>query len=164
MKSVKCLLFTLLLFLIASDFSRVNAATAPSFALYNLKGQLISLRNEIKDKNVIIAFFASYCVPCKTEIPELVTIAERNQSTCKLLLVNIDKEGSSKAEEFLSGINVRNQECLLDLYQMVIPKYVPETKIPAFFLVNKRGDILMKSIGGNSRDIERLGKMVGALK
>jgi thiol-disulfide isomerase/thioredoxin len=164
MRIFKYLLFAVLLCALFSGFSHANAAPAPSFALYNLKGQLISLRNEIKDKNVIIAFFASYCIPCKTEIPELVTIAERNQSTCKLLLVNIDKEGSSKAEEFLSGINVRNQECLLDLYQMVISKYVPETKIPAFFLVNKRGDILMKSIGGNSRDIEKLGKMVSNLK
>jgi len=164
MRIFKYLLFAVLLSALFSGLSHAKAAPAPSFALYNLKGQLISLRNEIKDKNVIIAFFASYCIPCKTEIPELVTIAERNQSTCKLLLVNIDKEGSSKAEEFLSGINVRNQECLLDLYQMVISKYVPETKIPAFFLVNKRGDILMKSIGGNSRDIEKLGKMVSNLK
>ncbi len=164
MKSFKCLLLALLLCLMASGFSHVNAATAPSFALYNMKGQLISLRNEIKDKNVIIAFFASYCVPCRTEVPALVNIAERNQSTCKLLLVNIDKEGSSKAEEFLSGVNVSGQECLLDIYQMVIEKYVPQRKIPAFFLVNKRGDILMKSIGGNGRDIERLEKMVGGLK
>lgn len=164
MKPLRCLLLSLFLCLLASHYSHSNAANAPSFALYNLNGQLVSLSNEIKDKNIIIAFFASYCVPCKSEIPKLVNIADRNQLKCKLLLINIDKEGASKAGEFLSGVNVRGQECLLDLYQMVIAKYVPETKIPAFFLVNKRGTILMKSIGGSSRDLERLEKMIGSLK
>jgi len=142
-----------------------HGTSASSFALFNLKGDLISYRTEIKKKNLLVAFFASYCIPCRAEIPKLVEIANNNQDKVKLLLINIDKEGAVKAVKFLSDVNVNNKaECLLDMYQHVVTQYIPEKKIPAFFLINKNGKVLMKSIGDDSRSIKKLQKVIKNIK
>jgi len=157
-------MYALPLILLFINTSTPRTINAPHFALYNLNGQLVTLRKEIKSNNIILAFFASYCVPCKREIPELQAIATTHNQSCKLLLINIDREGAQKAEQFLSNNNIHNVECLLDIYQTVISKYVPEKKVPAFFLINKNRQILIKSIGDNPGNINRLKNILSNIR
>lgn len=144
------IVYLLFIVLLSINFSNAQSKNniAPSFALCNLEGQYVILKDLLKENNVILAFWASYCNPCKVELPQLVSL-EKKYSTLKdlkLVLVNIDSEGKSKAIQVLNELSIKSI-CLLDPYQVAIKKYNPELKIPATFLINKKGIIVFKAVG-----------------
>lgn len=122
---------------------------APPFMLKNLEGQFTSLRdfcgnlrNPWKNKtkyNVAVNFWATYCKPCKIEIPLLEKLSARHGDKVKVLLVSIDKEG----QEFVqSHVAEKGYKCtvLLDPYQRTAQKYGVKA-VPALFLVDREGKI-----------------------
>ena len=137
---------------------------APTFALFDTGGKLVSLRSRLSQNNVVLAFFASYCVPCRKEIPDLIKIRNDNPGKFSLLLINIDREGKEKALPFLQGIGASDQECLLDIYQQTALKFIPDLKVPAFFLIDKRGKILIESIGVDGGKLVELRRAVKRLR
>ena len=155
-------LFVALIVLSSSAF----AETAPKFALLNGKGDLVKLSGLIQKNNIIIAFWASYCAPCKREIPQLVDLENKygKAKNLKLVLINIDKEGKEKGVPFLKDINLSSDECLFDIYQLTIKKYVPSMKLPATYLVNKKGDMLFKAIGETQENINNLEKVIQSMQ
>src|SRR5262245_30695936 len=76
---------------------------AIDFTPYALSGRPLKL-SSLRGKVVVLDFCASWCVPCKKELPALDTLAKRLTAARKdvvILAVNIDKE-RAKAERFLS--------------------------------------------------------------
>lgn len=147
-----------LILLSSSVFS--SDKPAPSFALYSTENNLVKLSSEITKNEVLIIFFASYCAPCRNEIPELVKLQEKYSSRFNIIFVNIDKEGKPQAEKVLNELNVKNYLCLLDIYQQTVKKYSPSLTIPAFFLVDKSGKIIYKSIGYKPESIDSFEKYI----
>lgn len=142
-------------------FNIVEAKTAPGFALYNLDGKLVTLSSLVKENNIIISFWASYCTPCRNEIPQLIDLEKKyaEQKNIKLILVSIEKAGAAETKAALHGMGV-NTECLLDPYTVVAKKYIPELRIPALFLVSKKGEILFNNSGYEPESIEKLEKLI----
>lgn len=101
-------------------------------------------RNRIK-YNVILSFWATYCHPCKKEIPELEKTVMGHQGNTKLLLVNIDKEGKRIVEPFLKKHQYES-DVLLDAYRRTAKKYGVNA-VPAMFLIDKKGIIRYVSYG-----------------
>ena len=119
--------------------------------------------------NLIISFFASYCLPCKKEIPSLIELEKKYGSDKKLTLVLIatdlnDQDGDSKdkAGKFLKKIGVKH-DFLLDIYQIVISKYNPKKNVPATFLVNRAGQIVFSETGIKNDTIVRLEQAIISL-
>jgi thiol-disulfide isomerase/thioredoxin len=158
--NTKFILFLSVFFILFFSTGYTSNKTAPSFALFSTDGNLIKLSTEINKSEVLIVFFASYCVPCRNEIPILVKLHEKYSSRFNILFVSIDKEGKTEAEKVLSELDVKNYTCLLDLYQQTIKKYSPSLTIPAFFLVDKSGKILYESIGYKKESIDSFEKFV----
>ena len=73
------------------------------------------------------------------EMPLLIEIEKKYQKkkNVRLIFINIDKEGKEKALPILQQYNVKN-DCLMDIYQLTAKKYIPNLKIPALFLIDKR--------------------------
>lgn len=134
------------------------------FALFSTNEILVSLSTEIKKGDVLVVFFASYCAPCKKEIPELIRLHEKYGKGFNILLVNIDQEGKPKAEQFLNEIGVSNHTTLLDIYQQAAKKYLPKLTIPAFFLVGRNGRIKYESIGYKPESIDSFEKYINSSK
>src|SRR5689334_20144574 len=64
------------------------------FSLKDLNGKTVKL-SSLKGKVVILDFWASWCVPCKKEIPNLDVLAaayKTNKKDIVIIAVNIDKE------------------------------------------------------------------------
>jgi len=111
----------------------------------------------------VLSFFASYCVPCKREIPQLLDLEKKLPGRFNIMLVNIDREGKEKALEFLNGISVQ-RDCLLDIYQQTAKKYIPDLKVPALFLVDKRGAIVFEAVGDKNDTMAKLERAIRAQK
>jgi cytochrome c biogenesis protein CcmG, thiol:disulfide interchange protein DsbE len=141
----------LLLILATAAAGQPPVKRAPGFALPDSTGKTVFL-SSLK-QNLVISFWASYCKPCKTEMPKLVDLEKKygKLKNLKLVLVNIDindsdGEAGDKARTFLKSIGIEH-DYLLDFYQTAVTKYNPEKRVPATFLVNRQGLIVFEEIG-----------------
>ncbi len=159
--TVVCSVMLLAMLAVLAD---AGSKKAPGIALYNMNDQLVKLSELTKSNNVIVAFWASYCVPCKKEMPQLVQLEKKYSGSkgVKLLLINIDKEGKQAAQPVLDELGVE-AECLLDSYQTCAKKYISGLKIPAVFLVNTSGEIVYEAVGESSENISNLEKAIKKL-
>jgi len=133
---------------------------APDFQLQNLDGQTISL-SELQGKPVLINFWATWCPPCRAEMPYLQQIYEEwSGKGLVLLTINVG-ESSAQAKRFLQTYNL-SLPTLLDTKKIVLRKY-NITGIPTSFFIDKDGIIQAKIIGAfpSKKSIERhLNKIV----
>ncbi len=117
---------------------------APDFKLENLDGQSVSL-SDLRGKPILLNFWATWCPPCRAEMPFLQQIYEE-WSDKGLVLLAIDiGEGPSQIKEFLEANNL-SLPVLLDSNKSVAQKY-NITAIPTTFFIDKDGIIQVKIIG-----------------
>lgn len=155
------ILFSLIL------FSNVSEALekAPGFALMNSRGDMI-LRSKLEG-HIIISFYASYCLPCRNELPELIKLSDK-YSSIKLILISADINDQNglakdKAGQFLKELSI-NRDYLLDYNHIAIIKYSPQKTVPSVFLVNAEGYIVFSEIGYRKDTLIRLEKAITKLK
>ena len=65
---------------------------APDFALKSIDGATVK-SNSLKGETVVLNFWATYCQPCRTEIPELNRFAA--DSGVKVIGISLDQDGAS---------------------------------------------------------------------
>ncbi len=125
---------------------------APDFELKNLDGQTISLE-DLRGKAVLLNFWATWCGPCRGEMPYLEEIyQEWSDEKLLLLAINIG-ESSSQAKDFLQSNNL-SLPVLLDIRQAVAEQY-NITAIPTTFFIDKDG-IIQDKVVGSFRDKETI--------
>jgi thiol-disulfide isomerase/thioredoxin len=141
------------------------AENTPRFVLRNGNDEIVSLSDLVRTHNLVVAFWASYCAPCRKEIPQLIDLEKKyaTEKHIRLVLINIDSEGREKADPVLREMNAQG-ECLFDIYQMAVKGYVPDCKIPATFLIDKKGGILFRAIGESPENVNRLEAAIRRLR
>lgn len=144
------------------------AQEAPSFALVSSSGNMV-YRKELKG-NLVVSFFASYCKPCKKELPALVEVIKKYEKSKGVTLVLIttdinDQAGDAvdKGREFLHDIGI-DREFLVDMYHTAIMKYSPQKVVPATFLINRQGYVVFHEIGARDDTVARIERQIKALK
>ncbi|MED3642807.1 TlpA disulfide reductase family protein [Caldifermentibacillus hisashii] len=81
---------------------------APNFTLQTLSGETISL-SELAGKKVILNFWATWCPPCREEMPAMERVYEQySDSNVEIIAVNstVGKETKEKAEEFVKELGL----------------------------------------------------------
>ncbi len=117
---------------------------APNFQLQNLAGENISLE-ALRGSPVLINFWATWCGPCKIEMPYLQQIYD-SQSAKGLVLYAIDVgESGTVAGKYLADNNL-SLPVLLDTDRKVTTAY-GITAIPTTFFIDRNGIIRQKFIG-----------------
>ena len=117
---------------------------APDFQLSNLEGQSISL-SDFRGKPVLINFWASWCGPCRYEMPFIQEVYEE-WSASGLVVLAINKgESLSTAKDFMQSYNL-SFPALLDINQDVALEYNIRG-IPATFFIDKDGIIQAIKVG-----------------
>ncbi|MFC1939864.1 TlpA family protein disulfide reductase [Chloroflexota bacterium] len=127
---------------------------APDFQLSNLKGQTVSLR-DFRGRPVLINFWASWCGPCRAEMPYIQQVFEEWSGRGLVMLsINIG-ESLSTVEGFMQSYNL-SFPVLLDVNESVARKYNVRY-IPTSFLIDEGGIIKSVNIGSfsSTAEIER---------
>ncbi len=126
---------------------------APDFTLPDSNGNNFSLSETVgatrKEKlnGVIVSFFASWCVPCRQELPLIDSLADELKGKgIKVVLINV-KEDSTAINALLSELKVRRSIVLSDRFGKVSDKYQIRF-LPATFFIGGDGKIKHVIFGG----------------
>ncbi len=136
----------LLLYLERGEFKKIKLGTpAPDFELYSLSGQKVSL-SMYKGKVVLLNFWATWCPPCREEIPSLNALYQMlHPEGLEILGVSEDNSGLDAVKPFVNRFGIVFT-VLLDPSRKVGALYsiggVPET-----FLIDKNGIVRYKFVG-----------------
>ncbi|GIM27649.1 hypothetical protein CPJCM30710_03150 [Clostridium polyendosporum] len=121
--------------------------SALDFRLKDLNGKEVSL-NDFKGKKVFLNFWATWCPPCRAEMPDIEKLyQETKDSDLVILAVNIGEDNNT-VKSFIDK-NTYNFRVLLDTDQSVASKY-DIVSIPTSFFIDKEGYIIAKKIGAMS--------------
>ena len=135
---------------------------APAFYLKNLQGGDMFLRNFCGEKlrqpwknktkyAVILSFFASWCEPCKREVPILEEVAEKyKDKNLKIFLVNVgEKKDVVKPFVEKQGYSL---PVLLDVYKVVSEKKYNIKSLPRLIIIDPNGVIRLVKRGFHDRE------------
>ncbi len=120
---------------------------APDFSTTTLEGTSVALADFRGKKNVVVTFWASWCAPCRLEMPGLVEFYRRNHTAAsdfEILAVSIDEEPKD-ASDFATSQKL-NFLVLADARQRIARAYEVDS-IPTMFVVNKDGKIIYGHTG-----------------
>lgn len=125
---------------------------APEFTLNGLDGKAVSL-GDFKGRVVFLDFWASWCPPCKQEMPELSRLHEKFKSPdLAVVAVSVDKK-KEHASSFMSTVPGASGKIIVlhDPEASVISKYMAQA-MPTSFIIDKSGVIRFVHFGYREED------------
>lgn len=148
------LVFSLCLSLVPvlSLAARINGK-APDFTLRDINGKAFSL-TDFRGKVVFIDFWASWCAPCKKELPEVSKFSRKYGNDVVFIAINVDKRRAN-AEDFLLQIPGLSPgvKVLLDNDSTVVSSY-NVAAMPTSFILDKEGVVRYVHFGFRESDPE----------
>jgi thiol-disulfide isomerase/thioredoxin len=122
-----------------------NAKAATDFTLPALDGKKVSL-SQFKGKVVLLNFWATWCGPCKAEIPGFVELQQQYKNDLVILGLSVD-DPADKAKAFADQYKV-NYPMVLGLgHDEIQDAYGPIYGIPASFLISRDGKVCKRHLG-----------------
>lgn len=123
----------------------VRGAQAPDFELVSLDGRKVKL-SDFRGKAVVLNFWATWCAPCKIEMPWFVDLQKQYGSDgLEIVGVAMDDSDPSKIAQFASEMGV-NYPVLLGTNK-VSEAYGDVEYLPTTFYINRTGRIVGKVAG-----------------
>lgn len=141
-------------------FALDKGERAPEIGLVDMAGKPVSLA-ELKGKVVLVDFWASWCKPCREEMPLLQKLsAKYGDKGFVVVGVSVDKE-LSKAKEFLAREKVTFR-AVFDGEHVVAGRYAPP-KMPSSYVVDKKGVVRFIHEGFQASDAGKLESEISSL-
>jgi peroxiredoxin len=129
----------------ASVKAEKERRAAPDFALKDAEGKLVHL-SDYRGKVVLLDFWATWCGPCKIEIPWFMDFQRQNQEKGLVVLgVSMDDEGWEIVKPYLASMKV-NYRVLIGNDQTA-QLYGGVDALPTTFLIDREGKIAAVHVG-----------------
>lgn len=125
---------------------------APGFSVSRLDGQEVKLA-DYKGKVVFLNFWATWCAPCKEEMPSMERLYQKMKGKpFEILAVSVDQGDSQPLiQEFLKTTPV-SFPIFRDPEQGISKKQYRTTGVPESFIIGKDGKLVKRVIGGYEWD------------
>ncbi|WP_430974055.1 TlpA family protein disulfide reductase [Sunxiuqinia rutila] len=125
---------------------------APEFQLLNNNGRLYSLSDFTKDY-VVLDFWASWCGPCRQEIPEMIELAEKFRDKAQFIFISIDNNKSSW-EKATKQLKIPQPSLLIDSIAMVDYGFKGYESVPFYLVLDKNKKVILRNT--TKEEIEKL--------
>ncbi|WNB91378.1 redoxin domain-containing protein [Bacillus sp. NEB1478] len=124
-----------------------EGSIAPNFTLNTLDGKQISLK-DYRGKKVILNFWATWCPPCKEEIPEMMRFyKEYHTKNVEILAVNLafTETKPQKIKDFVRDYGMTFPIPLDE--KNTINKQFRAVSIPTSYFINEKGMVKSRHVG-----------------
>ena len=149
MKCINNRLWIIFLMLILTSYFQAKGAVnkPPDFKANDISGQTLKL-SEFKGKVVLLDFWATWCPPCRVEIPNLLEIYRQfKNNNFVLISVSLDRDiplarqfVKEKEMNWLHVIDSESSGRIAALYEI---EYIPAT-----FIIDGKGKIVARNLRG----------------
>jgi peroxiredoxin len=140
---------------------RFEAKEAPDFTLPVLAGgESISLK-DYRGEVVYLTFWASWCIPCRQEMPYLAQLWQRHrESGLQVIGINVE-EDLATAQQFAQELELSFP--LVHDQQRTVSKLYRVPGFPTHYIVDRRGRIRFSGLGFNLADVGAVSQEVETL-
>lgn len=122
---------------------------ATGWTLKNLEGKPVKL-SDFKGKVVLLNFWATWCPPCREEIPDLVSLQKQYASQGLVVLgISMDEGGPARVASFAKKYEINYPIVLGD--EKTSAAYGGIQVLPTTFVIDRKGRIVDGLLGGSDR-------------
>jgi cytochrome c biogenesis protein CcmG, thiol:disulfide interchange protein DsbE len=137
-----------------------TGSMAPEIGLKDMAGRAVSMR-ALKGKVVLVDFWASWCAPCREELPVLEALYKKYRGQgFEVVAVNQD-QSADNVRKFLNSTPL-SFSVVHDRGGSVASRYAP-TKMPSSFILDRKGIVRHVHAGFRASERAALDKQIGAL-
>jgi len=135
----------------ASSTTPSKRRAAPDFQVRTLEGQTLQL-SALKGKVILLDFWATWCPPCRAEVPHLRQLyAQYQPKGLEIIGVSLDRNGEDTVRSFVQQNGLlypvaMGEERLTSAYGGIVG-------IPTAFLIDKQGSIVKKYVGYQDKSV-----------
>lgn len=137
----------------------VEPIPAPAFTVPSLNGTPASL-SDYKGKVILLNFWATWCFPCRQEMPHMETLWKRYKDKGFVVIgvSNDDKSKTKRVETFVKKVNLSfpilfdTESTVSDLYDV--------SGIPVSYLIDRDGNVISQIMGIREWDSDEAFELV----
>ena len=123
---------------------------APEWKLTDLKGELVK-SSDFRGKVLILDFWATWCAPCRVEIPHFVELQKQYGGKGLMVVgVSLDEQGPDVVKEFVKQFRVSYP--IVSGNEKVAEAYGEINGLPTTFVIDREGRIVGRHIGYNDKE------------
>ncbi len=138
-------------------FKDISPKVLKKFVIYDKYNEKISINKTfLKNKSYLINFWATWCIPCKKELPDLTKIYKSlDRKKIEFYIISIDKKNIDEQMDYLKENSIKDLTPLFDP-KMKIFRYLQLRGIPTTILINKNGYVVKKHEGILKNDFKTI--------
>jgi len=131
---------------IASDTNQTESPKpAPGWELQDLEGKTIH-SSDFKGKVVVLDFWATWCPPCRAEIPGFIELQKKYQAQGVAVVgISVDQAGSDTVKAFAEKLGINYPVVLTDA--KIDAAYGGIDGLPTTFIIDRSGRIVKRHLG-----------------
>jgi peroxiredoxin len=148
-------IFAASLFFVPVRAETITPGPAPGWELKDVEGKPVSF-SQFKGKVVVLDFWATWCGPCRSEIPGYVKLQEKYKAKGLVIIgVSLDQEGPDVVKKFMADFHLNYQIVMGD--DDVVQAFGGVDEIPTTFIIDREGRIRDKKVGAmKTADYEKV--------
>lgn len=122
-----------------------NLPSAPDFTITDLNGNEIS-SSDYEGKVIFVNFWATWCSPCRVEIPGFVEVYEEYKNKgMQIIGISVDQFGADKVRDFVKKYEITYPVAMAT--NQIVRDFELGRAIPETIIIDKSGTIRHKHIG-----------------
>lgn len=123
-----------------------NPKPSPALKVRTFTGQALDLQ-QLRGKVVLLNFWATWCGPCRMEIPEFEQLQKQYMGKLQIVGLSVDEESQAKVQKVADALHINYPVAMAsaDLQR----SFGGMPAIPVTFVIDQKGQIEQRHVGAN---------------